>query len=141
MSDRVDGSCCCGAIRFTLTLPSRFCAHCHCSNCRRAHGAAFVTYAGFRRDQLHLTGEKRLTRHVTETGATRSFCSRCGSTLFYEGPRWPGEIHVALANIDGPIDRMPDAHVYVDHGVDWFEIRDALAQYGGPSGKERRSPS
>jgi hypothetical protein len=131
------GACLCGAVRFALSLPSRFCAHCHCPDCRRAHGAAFVTWAGFREEQVRfLAGEDLLTRHLTDTGATRSFCSQCGSTLFYQGPRWLGEIHVALANLDGPIDRQPSAHVYVDDHAPWWQITDALPQYGGESGME-----
>ncbi len=136
MSDNVRGGCLCGSVKFELTLPSKFCSHCHCQNCRRAHGAAFVTYAGFRKEQLRLSGEERLTRYVTKTGATRSFCSRCGSTLFYEGPRWAEEVHVALSNLSDAIDRAPDAHVYVDQRADWYEIHDSLPQYGGESGME-----
>jgi len=132
------GSCLCGDVTFELRPPSRFCAHCHCPNCRRAHGAAFVTYAGFPREQVRITGEDRLVRYETETKATRSFCRRCGSTLFYEGPRWPGELHVALANVEDRIDRAPAAHVYVDHKAPWFEIHDSLAQYGGVTGSEAK---
>lgn len=40
------GSCLCGAVRFTARLPSRWVAHCHCTRCQRAHGAAFVTWVG-----------------------------------------------------------------------------------------------
>jgi len=134
---QVEGSCLCGAVRFAVSLPSRFCAHCHCPNCRRAHGAAFVTWAGFREEQVRLlAGESLLIRHLTESDATRSFCRQCGSTLFYEGPRWAGEIHVALANLEGPIDREPSAHVYVDDRAAWWHISDALPQYGGESGME-----
>ncbi len=136
MNSRVKGSCLCGAVSFELALPSKFCAHCHCSNCRRAHGAAFVTYVGFRQDQLQLSGADRLTRYLTETGATRSFCNRCGSTLFYEGPRWEGDVHVVLANIEDQIDRPPGAHVYVDHRAPWCEILDELPRYGGETGTE-----
>lgn len=136
MSEGASGACLCGAVRFEMTFPSRFCAHCHCGNCRRAHGAAFVTFAGFPRDQVRISGEETLTRFTTETGTIRSFCSRCGSTLFCEGPRWPGELHVALANVRGPIDRRPDAHVYVDHRADWWKIDDKLSQYGGDTGVE-----
>ncbi len=136
MSGRTRGGCACGAVRFELTLPSKFCAHCHCSNCRRAHGAAFVTYAGFPRDQVEISGSEHLTRYLTDTGATRSFCSRCGSTLLYESPRWEGEIHVVLANIEDQIDRPPGAHVYVDHKAAWWEITDELPQLGGESGTE-----
>lgn len=139
MSGTARGGCQCGAVTFELTLPSRFCAHCHCPNCRTAHGAAFVTYAGFEKKQIRLSGEERLRRYRTGTGATRSFCEVCGSTLFYEGPRWPGEIHVALANIADEIDRAPGAHVYVDHRASWCGIGDDLPQYGGTSGTESKS--
>ncbi len=138
MSDRVRGGCQCDAVSFELELPSKFCAHCHCSNCRRAHGAAFVTYAGFSRAQMQLSGGDRLVRYVTDTGATRSFCGRCGSTLFYEGPRWPDEIHVALACIRDEIDRAPDAHVYADQKAPWWEITDSLPRLGGESGTESK---
>ena len=111
----VPGSCLCSAVRIEVSLTSKFCAHCHCPDCRRAHGAAFVTWAGFQDAQVKVVaGDEKLVRHKTDTGATRSFCSNCGSTLFYEGPRWPGETHVALANLSGPIDREPGGHAYVD---------------------------
>ena len=32
----VQAGCLCGAVRFELQLPSKWCAHCHCSMCRRA---------------------------------------------------------------------------------------------------------
>jgi hypothetical protein len=136
-AERVTGSCYCGAVAFEVTPPARFCAHCHCQNCRRAHGAAFVTWIGFKAEQVHITsGREYLTRYLTETGATRSFCRTCGSTLFYEGPRWAGEVHIALANLHGDIGKRPGGHVYVDHKASWWEINDDLPRYGGPSGME-----
>lgn len=138
--DKVGGSCLCGTVRFEVTLPAKFCAHCHCGNCRRAHGAAFVTWAGFPDERFAVTaGEEHLARYATDTGATRSFCGRCGTPLLYQGPRWPGEVHVARAAIDGRIDKLPGAHVYVDHAADWFEITDSLDRYGGPTGVERKT--
>jgi hypothetical protein len=139
VAQTVAAACLCGAVRFEVDLPSRFCAHCHCQNCRRAHGAAFVTWAGFPERQFRITaGEPLLSRYRTDTDAVRTFCSRCGSTLLYSGPRWAGEVHVALANLLGEIDRPPQAHVYVDHRASWWEIRDSLVRYGGASGTERK---
>ncbi|MFQ5668438.1 MAG: GFA family protein, partial [Candidatus Binatia bacterium] len=86
------------------------------------------------------SGADSLHRYLTDTGATRSFCSRCGSTLFFEGPRWPGEIHVALANIEGEIDRDPSGHYYVDHRASWWTITDSLPRYGGETGVEPKDP-
>lgn len=131
---RCEGSCLCGAVQFAVILPAKFCANCHCRNCRRAHGSAFVTFAGFHKDQFELlSGSKQLVRYHTETDATRSFCSVCGTTLAYESPRWEGEIHLSRANIEGDIENPIQAHVYVDHKADWFEITDSLPQVGTTS--------
>lgn len=133
----IGGSCYCGQVRFEATLPSRFCAHCHCNNCRRAHGAAFVTWVGFKDEQLRVvSGAESLGRFTTETGATRSFCKTCGTPLFYASPRWAGETHVALANVHDPIDREPGAHVYFDRHVPWLEFHDGLKRFGGESGTD-----
>jgi hypothetical protein len=136
---KASGSCLCKRVRFQMTMPSRFCGHCHCANCRRAHGAAFVTWVGFDKAQVQITaGEEVVTRYETETEAIRTFCSRCGSTLFFESPRWSGETHVALANVEDPIDRAPSGHCYVDHRASWWTIDDTLPQSGGETGMEKK---
>jgi len=135
------GSCLCGTVKFEVRLPSKFCAHCHCNNCRRAHGAAFVTWVGFPKDQVEvLAGGDSLKRYLTDTQAIRSFCNNCGSTLFFESPRWAGELHVVRANIDGEIDREPSGHCYVDHRASWWQITDSLPRYGGKTGVEPKEP-
>lgn len=39
-----NGRCLCGALQFSVRFPTKWVAHCHCTMCRRAHGAAFVTW-------------------------------------------------------------------------------------------------
>ena len=137
MASKVHGSCYCGRVRFSMVLPPRFVAHCHCNNCRRAHGAAFVTWAGFPDGQFEIAqGEDELSAFRTETEAIRSFCATCGTTLFFQSPRWEGEIHVAVANIDDALEQAPRAHVYADRSPDWCPITDDLPRYGGASGTE-----
>jgi len=137
MPEPVSGACLCGAVRFRVTPPTLFCAHCHCSMCRRNHGAAFVTWFGIARERLALeAGEGALVRHASSEHGTRSFCGRCGSSLFCESTRHPDHVDVVLANLDGPIDRAPAMHVYFDSGADWADVRDELPRLGGPSGVE-----
>ncbi len=132
-----DGGCLCGAVRFAVDPPTKWCAHCHCSLCRRAHGAGFVTWFGVPLERFRITrGEGGLRWYRSTPGARRGFCSECGSTMFFAGDRWPDEIHIALAHMDGPIDRMPQAHVFFDSGADWVHVDDDLPKLGGPSGNE-----
>lgn len=117
--------CLCGAVGIEATLPTKWVAHCHCSMCRRAHGAAFVTWAGFKDDQCRIVDpEARLTWFESSPGAERGFCSRCGSTLLFRSQRWADELHVVVANFDGPLDRAPQAHVFWDTHVDWVALDD-----------------
>ena len=117
------GSCLCGAVRFQARLPSKWVAHCHCSLCRRAHGAAFVTWAGFRAEHARILDDQALLHWYASTpGAQRGFCTHCGSTLFFRSTRWPDELHVVLANIDTPLDRAPQAHVFWESHVPWADV-------------------
>lgn len=129
---RVSGGCLCGAVRFEIDLPSKWCAHCHCSMCRRAHGAGYVTWVGLERPHFHLLeGEADLRWYASSPGARRGFCRQCGSSMLFESERWAGETHVALGCLDGPIDRAPQAHAFYDSHVDWVPIDDALTVFRG----------
>lgn len=123
----VRGQCLCGGVRFTATLPTKWVAHCHCSYCRRAHGAPFVTWAGFASEQVAIDVDGvQPTWYDSSPGAQRGFCPRCGSPMLFTSTRWPGEMHVARALIDGPLDRLPSAHVFYERHVDWLDVRDDL---------------
>lgn len=115
------GRCHCGHVRFVATFPSRFCAHCHCESCRRAHGAAFVTWVGFPTPQVTVTeGADDLAAHESSPGTFRRFCRRCGTKLFFESSRWPGETHVVLAAFDEPVDRVPSVHAFYAEHAAWL---------------------
>jgi len=123
----VDGRCLCHAIRFRVELPTLWCAHCHCTMCRQSHGAACVTWVGVAEEGFAITAGKRaVTWHDSSTDAQRGFCRECGSSMFFRSMRWPGEVHVTLANLVGPIDRDPEAHAYWGSHVPWFEPGDDL---------------
>ena len=136
-SNEVHGGCLCGTVRFTVTTPTLFCGHCHCSMCRRNHGAAYVTWIALLRSQLSIeSGAEQLTRYESSEHGSRSFCSRCGSSLFCVSRRHPDIVDIPLANLDGPIDRLPESHFYFDDRASWTVIGDELPRFGGSSGLE-----
>src|SRR5262245_27881269 len=85
------GRCLCGAVRFEARGPAKWTAYCHCNSCRKHTGAPVSAFAGFERSDVTFTGEPAF--FVSSPGVKRGFCSVCGSTLTYEGDRWPTEIH------------------------------------------------
>ena len=125
MAEKAQASCLCGGVRLEFDLPTLWCAHCHCSMCRRAHGAGFVTWVGVRATHFRImSGDDSLLRYRSSAEAVRSFCSQCGSTLLFESQKWPGEVHVVLANVETPIDREPDSHAYTEDHASWVPLWD-----------------
>jgi hypothetical protein len=109
--------------------------------CRRNHGAGFVTWFAVPRDQLAFdAGEEQLVRFASSEHGARSFCGRCGSSLFCESSRHPDRIDIVLANMDGAIDRTPQLHVYFDDRADWVSANDGLPRLGGATGMEPVGP-
>lgn len=136
-SRTVSGACLCGAVRFTVELPTLFCAHCHCTMCQRAHGAGYVTWFGVPYARLRITGgEEQLVRYRSSDHGTRSFCRTCGSALFCESTRHPDYIDVVLANMQGAIDQPPGAHFFFDDRASWVCVGDELPRFGGSTGTE-----
>ena len=117
--------CMCGQVRIGVRFPSRFCAHCHCESCRRAHAAGFVTWVGFKSDQVIVTaGTDDLVSYESSPGTSRTFCRRCGTRMTFSSNKWPGETHVPLACFDTPVDRDPAGHAFVEERAPWIPAPD-----------------
>jgi len=126
-SSPILGGCLCGAVRFSAEPPLLFCAHCHCHWCRRAHGAAFVTWLGVRAPGFAVTaGADTLRVYASSAQSERMFCARCGTTMLFRSTVAPGEMHIALACVDGPAPSEPTAHVFYDAHVPWVVLGDEL---------------
>ncbi|MBT1444374.1 GFA family protein [Shewanella sp. JM162201] len=123
------GSCLCGAVSVEVLLPVKWVAHCHCTLCQRAHGAAFVSWFGVDTDKANIIDPKeQLNWYASSALAQRGFCGCCGSSLFFRSGRWPGELHIALACMQGSVGALPMAHVFYDSHVDWFSVQDELVK-------------
>lgn len=126
MTSMADGSCLCGAVGFAARLPAKWVAHCHCTRCQRAHGAAFVTWVGLQQDDVEITdGQQRLTWFQHDQ-AGRGFCGRCGSPMFFRSERYPGELHIARALFHDALAQQPQAHAFHGTHVDWATLAEPL---------------
>jgi hypothetical protein len=125
------GSCLCNAIRFEVDEFEPQTGNCHCSMCRKFHGAAYATLAEARRENFRwIDGEELIKGYTADNGTTRSFCSNCGSSLMFASPNAdPGLVEISLGCFDDEIPVRPDAHIYVASGAKWAFPEDDLPQY------------
>lgn len=125
--------CACGDVAVEIAVPAQWAWHDHSPASRCAHGAAYATYVGTWKSRLRfLRGEERLTRYEDPaTGATRSFCSRCGTPILYERKRSPKNVNIPRALFSSGVGREPRYHIAIDELRDWAYLGEKLKPLKG----------
>jgi hypothetical protein len=128
----IHGSCLCGAVAYAIATPIEEMHHCHCSRCRKHHGAAFATYAQVARAGFRFVrGAEQVKGHASSDGVARTFCGACGSNLQFVVDAVPDSLWVAVGTLDDPPRYEPEAHIFVGSKASWYAIADALPRHDG----------
>jgi hypothetical protein len=116
----MDG-CHCGAVRYEASGQPQNVALCHCTDCRRSAGAPMVSWAAFSESEVSITAGTPKT--FNSSGASmRSFCSDCGTGLFYRnGDFLPGIVDIQSATLDDPGALRAQAHIQTAERLHWME--------------------
>jgi hypothetical protein len=129
MGELYRGECLCGAVRWQVAAPLQCMAHCHCTICRKHHGAVFATYVAAPLDGFRYTaGEDQLERYQTSPGWYRPWCRTCGSVAW---TALPGQGMVAgpAGNLVDDLPVRPEFHMFVRSKVPWLDINDGLPRH------------
>ncbi len=129
------GTCLCGAIRYEARGAPLGANHCHCVQCQRQSGAALLTWATWPRGSVRvLQGEP--ADFESSPGVKRSFCQRCGSTLFWRRvlernhkTHQAEEIDIAVGTLDEGDKVAPSEHIFVKSRRRWMPLCDGLPAY------------
>ena len=110
MSGPYRGSCLCAAIQFEVDEFAPQTGNCHCSMCRKFHGAAYATIAEAKQQHFRwLCGEDSLKAYTADNGTTRRFCEHCGSSLTFSSPAADPElVEISLGCFDDEVASAAD---------------------------------
>ncbi len=125
------GQCLCGSIKYVVNKIEPKMGHCHCTMCRKFHGAAFATFGEAKVANFHwIQGQELLKTYTAPNDTKRKFCRNCGSSLIFVSSNDSGEvIEFSLGTLDSEIETKPDAHIFTAYGAGWHEITDDLPRY------------
>ena len=125
----IHGSCLCGRVRFELDGKPQFINHCHCSMCRKTHGAAFGSFLHADGATFRWTmGQASIATFESSPGTFRGFCSVCGSSvpvLEDEGTH----VTIPAGALDDDPSVRPIVHIHTASRAPWYEITDDLPQF------------
>jgi len=126
----ISGRCECGRIRYMVDSEIADFSHCHCSQCRRLHGAAYATFAGVARNKFHyVSGEADVKAYASSAANDRIFCAECGSNIVVVAKAEPDVLYVCMGTVDGNPAHPPGYHAFVGSKAAWHEITDDLEQF------------
>ena len=124
------GFCECRRVQFEVDGEINDFGHCHCSQCRRLHGAAYATFAGVARDQFrYVSNEDAIKSYASSESHDRIFCRECGSNIMVALDDDPENFYLSMSTLEGDPPRPAGYHIYVGSKAAWHEISDDLAQY------------
>ncbi|MCA9233603.1 MAG: GFA family protein [Planctomycetales bacterium] len=130
MTMPLTGRCLCGRIQYEIRQSLKGVLNCHCSMCRKGHGAAFRTRATVRSENFQWTsGEKLLSSYESSPGEFKLFCSVCGSSLLTRFEQYPRYLGFPLGTLDVDPGVKPEKHLFVGSKAPWDTISDQLPQF------------
>jgi len=141
------GSCLCGTVRYEVDGPFESMLSCHCSMCRKHHGAPFATFVSAPLAGLRwLSGQDAVEQYQSSPSGSRGFCRICGSVapMLIEAM---GVVLCPAGNLAGDLGIRPQAHMFVGSKAPWYEITDSLPRHAeyppefGAAGLSRPAPA
>jgi hypothetical protein len=126
-----EGGCACGAVRYRLASEPLFTHCCHCLNCQRQTGSAFVINVLIEADRVELlAGDPEPVDVPRDDGSTQKIfrCPTCQVAVFSEYGR-PEVRFVRAGTLDVPSAVTPDVHIYTRSKVPWIALPDSVPAF------------
>jgi hypothetical protein len=124
MSSSLEGGCACGSVRYRLSDEPLFVHCCHCLNCQRQTGSAFVINALIETDRVELlAGDPNVVEAPRDDGSMQQIyrCPDC-QVAVYSQYTWPQLRFVRAGTLDEPSSVSPDVHIFTRSKLPWVEL-------------------
>jgi hypothetical protein len=131
MDERREGGCACGAVRYRLASAPLFVHCCHCLNCQRQTGSAFVINLLIEADRVEMLASAPEAVEVPrdDGSAQRIFrCPECRVAVYSAYGR-PDVSFVRAGTLDEPRGVVPGVHIYTRSKVDWVQLPEDAAAF------------
>ena len=125
MTKPLQGGCACGSVRYTLKSAPMFVHCCHCRDCQRQTGSAFVLNALIETDRIELQcGDPEAAAVPTDSGRPHDIyrCPTCRTAVWSDYGRRPGLRFVRVGTLDAPEAVPPDVHIFTRSKLPWVAL-------------------
>ena len=127
----LEGGCACGEVRYRLTSDPLFTHCCHCLNCQRQTGSAFVVNVLIEADRVELLAGEPKPVDVPRSGGKKQRIFRCPTCEIAVYSRYTraSVLFVRGGALDDPSSVAPDVHIYTRSKLSWVTIPDSVPAF------------
>jgi len=129
----LEGGCACGAVRYRLTNEPMIVHACHCRDCQKLTGSAFVINLWIERKFLEPSGAEPVAFRVPAgSGKPHDVyaCGKCSTHLWSKYHAAPGDtVLVRGGTLDDPAAIAPDVHIFTRSKVPWLELPESARAF------------
>lgn len=123
--EKFEGGCACGAVRYRLNSKPMFVNCCHCRDCQRQTGSAFVINALIESARIEmLAGAPEPVGVPTDSGGPHDIyrCPKCRTALWSDYGHRPALRFVRVGSLDEPSALSPDVHIFTRSKQPWVGL-------------------
>jgi len=125
-----EARCHCGQLRLVATGEPLTVTICHCLACQRRTGSAFGMQAGYKAEQVEISGRYKDFSRISDEADRREhvfhFCPECGSQVFYTERDHPGFLDISVGAFADPSFPPPTQSVYDQRRHPWVGLPDSI---------------
>ena len=121
MNAKYSGQCLCGEISYSVDIEPVFTGNCHCKDCQRSSGSAFIPAMIFPEKHVVVSGEVKYFESQADSGNmhNRGFCQNCGSQLFARFGNMPGMLGIKAGTLNDSSNYAPKLDFHVGSAAPW----------------------
>jgi hypothetical protein len=132
MAGTFEGRCACGAVRYRMESAPMFVHCCHCRDCQRQTGSAFVLNALIETNRVTvLSGETAPHLMPTDSGRPHTVfrCTACGTAMWSEYGGVKPLRFVRVGTLEDPSALPPDVHIYTRSKLPWVALPEGVPAF------------
>ena len=114
------GGCHCGAIRFETKGKPMWVGACHCVDCKKISGSAYMAFVGHKIKDFKIPKGKPKV-YKSSKNVQRSFCEKCGSPISYISSHDKGMIFIPIGVFDNPKKFKIREHIWKSQKLPWVK--------------------
>ncbi len=128
-----EGGCACGKTRYRLTAAPLIVHCCHCRDCQRLTGSAFVVNIWIERRFVE-TDHAGLSSNRLTAGSGKPHevfrCPDCGTAIYSKYHAAPGDtVLLRAATLDRPETVTPDVHIFTRSKLPWLALPEGVPAF------------